>query len=351
VLKLRRATVVSVEPLETELDGETRRAWCDQSLIGPCEVGDEVVVNTEALDLGLGSGGFDIVYVNLTRGLSAEASGGEHVMKLNYSPVQHPVATVEREVDQQGPPPAERAPVLAIGLHGHLAPAAWAVAEGAKRRGERPPRVGYVQTGGGALPGSLSRDVGELVERGLIAAHLTAGPAYGGSAEAITVVGAIDAATTGDLDGVIAGPGPGILGSATNYGHGGMVALDVLHAALALGAAAVLSPRLSAADPRPRHRNLSHHSRAVLELLLDGVELPLPELAGEIDMEEVGDLAVRLGAGRHRVTFAPVDLDAFGRSGLPRSSMGRDLEEDPPFFAGPLAAGGRLAELISRTPA
>ena len=139
MLKLRRATVVSVDPLETELDGELRRAWCDEDLTGPCEVGDEVVVNTEALDLGLGSGGFDIVCVNLTRGLSGEGSGGEHVMKLNYSPIQHPVATVEREVGRPGIAPGLRAPVLAIGLHGHLAPAAWAVAERARQGGtDRP---------------------------------------------------------------------------------------------------------------------------------------------------------------------------------------------------------------------
>ena len=42
-------------------------------LLGEMREGDEVVVNTEALDLDLGSGGFDVVHVNLTRGLE---SGG-----------------------------------------------------------------------------------------------------------------------------------------------------------------------------------------------------------------------------------------------------------------------------------
>ena len=44
-----------------------------------------MIVNTEALDLGLGSGGFDLVHVNLTRGLDAGGSAESHVMKLNYS--------------------------------------------------------------------------------------------------------------------------------------------------------------------------------------------------------------------------------------------------------------------------
>ena len=68
-LKLRRGVVVSADPLEVEVDGERRRAWADEVLLGEMREGDEVVVNVAALDLGLGSGGFDIVHVNLTRGL------------------------------------------------------------------------------------------------------------------------------------------------------------------------------------------------------------------------------------------------------------------------------------------
>lgn len=327
MLKLRRATVVSGDPLEVRLDGDEapRRAWADQAMVGPCEAGDEVIVNVEALDLGLGSGGFDVVYVNLTRGLAGEGSEGEHVMKLNYTPLQHPVATIERKAGAERRPAV---PVLAIGLHGHLAPAVWAAAEAGVS-------VGYVQTGGGALPGSLSRDVSELLDRGLLAGQVTAGPAYGGRQEAITLVGALDAASSLGWKAVIAGPGPGILGSATAYGHGGMAALDVIHAGLSLKAPVLLSPRLSEGDPRPRHQGLSHHSRAVLELALGPVELPVP--AGYFDL---------LPEGLERVVPVEVDLEGYAASGLPRRTMGRDLEEDRAFFAGPLAAGTRLAGLI-----
>lgn len=327
MLKLRRATVVSVDPLQVTLDGsdEVRNAWADRTMTGPCEVGDEVVVNVEALDLGLGSGGFDVVHVNLTRGLEAEGSSTDHVMKLNYTSLQHPVGTIERE---EGAPRTPPPPVLAIGLHGHLAPAAWAAAEGGAGR------VGFIQTGGGALPGSLSRDVAELLDRGLLVGHVTAGPAFGGSEEAITLLGAIDAAASLGWEAVIAGPGPGILGSGTAFGHGGMAALDVIHAALALGAPALLSPRMSSGDPRPRHQGLSHHSRAVLGLALGPVELPVPEQFRDLIPGEV-----------EGVVPVDVDLDGYAGSGLPRRTMGRDIEEDPPFFAGPLAAGTRLARL------
>ena len=93
------------DPLTVEIDGERRRAWADEVLLGPMREGDEVVVNAAALDLGLGSGGFDVVHVNLTRGLWAAAAAGDaHVMKLNYTSLQHPVEPVEGTVDA-GPTP------------------------------------------------------------------------------------------------------------------------------------------------------------------------------------------------------------------------------------------------------
>ena len=53
-----------------------------------------MIVNTQAADLELGSGGFDVVHVNLTRGLGGAGTDGAHVMKLNYSSLQHAVLPV-----------------------------------------------------------------------------------------------------------------------------------------------------------------------------------------------------------------------------------------------------------------
>lgn len=344
MLKLKKGQVVAAGPLEVSIGGERRMAWADPVTIGPCEVGDEVIVNTEALDLGLGSGGFDIVLVNLSRGLDGTGAEGEHVMKLNYSPIQHPVATVEREAagEEASGTAQPQVPVLAIGLHGHLAPAAWACALRLREEFDREAAIGYVQTEGGALPGALSRDVKDLLARKLIAGHVTSGSTWGGQGEAITLIGALDAAGSLGWDAVIAGPGPGILGSATSFGHGGMAALDVAHAGLALGAPVVLSPRLSSSDPRPRHRGLSHHSRSVIRLLLGPVDVPLPVGSGEI-----ATVVEAEGSGRHEIPLEEVDLDGYIASGLPSRTMGREARDDPDFFAGPLAAGSRLAELIA----
>jgi hypothetical protein len=341
-LKLRRGVILAADPLTVEIDGEQRPAWADETLLGEMHEGDEVVVNVAALDLELGSGGFDVVHVNLTRGLEgAGAPGDEHVIKLNYTSIQHPVDPVELPVrlipgiDGKGTPERTEAamPVLVLPLHGHLAPAAWAAAQAWPDA-----RIGYVQTEGGALPGSLSRDVAELRERGLLCGHITAAPAYGGEYDAISVAGALDAAA-GKLgwDAAIAGPGPGIIGSDTRLGHGGIAALDTAHASLALGLPTLISPRLSSADPRERHKPVSHHTLTVLELLLGAVEIPVPT------NEPVPIAILATAAGwRHRLREAPVDLVGYAATGLPAKTMGRSLEEDPLFFAAALAAGAAL---------
>lgn len=230
-------------------------------------------------------------------------------------------------------------PVLVLPLHGHLAPAVWAAAQA-----QPDLRVGYVQTAGGALPGSISRDVAELRRRELLCGHITAAPAYGGEHEALSTVGAVGAAAMRlGWDAILVGPGPGIIGSETEFGHGGMAALDSAHAALSLGMPALLSPRLSSADPRERHRGLSHHTATVLGLLLASVEVAMPA-----DFDQIGSELQAATGARHRLTEAPVDLAAYGASGLPTTTMGRALEDDPAFFAAPLAAGTLLSRVESR---
>ena len=322
--------------LTVALPGGARPAIAHRELTGPVQAGDDVVVNVAALDLGMDSGGFDVVHVNLTRGLSHSAAPGE-VIKLNYTSLQHAVAPVEVVAAPAGtgPPPGlplER-PVAVIALHGQLEPVAWAAAETAPGA-----RVGFVQSAGGALPGALSRAVRELRRRGLLAGHLTTGPSFGGAdGEAVSVAGAIHAGLTAlGWQAAIVGPGPGIAGSGSPLGHGGMAALDSVHAALSLGARAVLVPRLSSGDPRARHRPLSHHSATVLDLLLRPVDVALP-----------AEFAERPDAlARHRRREVETDLDGYRGAGLGVRTMGRSIDEDELFFRAALAGGRVLGEEI-----
>lgn len=378
MLKLRKATVVEAHRArgpEQDLvvmlaDGERRPAIADVGLLGVSVVGDELIVNVQARDLGLGSGGFDVVHVNLTRGLTAEGTAGAHVMKLNYTSLQHAVIPVEDaqtgalvdgaraggELDL----PLER-PVGVLALHGQLAAVAWAFAEAQPGL-----KLGFVQTAGGALPGGHSRVVRALRERGLLAGHLTAGAAFGGEGEAITTAGALHhGLVTLGWDAAVCGAGPGIVGSSSPLGHGGMYALDSAHTALALGARTLVVARMSSADGRERHRGISHHTLTVLDLLLEPVTVALP--AG-IRSPVGADLRAGLGSvfagsaergkpqlelevdrparmAHHDWRHAQVDMPGYLASGLPAATMGRGLVEDPLFFAAALSGGTVLAEL------
>ena len=92
-----------------------------------------------------------------------------------------------------------------------------------------------------------------------------------------------------------------------------MAALDSAHAALALGLPTLISPRLSSADPRDRHRGLSHHTRTVLDLLLAPVERRRTG-ADEPRQRDRGPRA-RQPADRHRLKEATADLDGLRRLG------------------------------------
>jgi hypothetical protein len=394
MLKLRPATVVEIRQPHDRLEsnvrggsaavaeqrlvveltggehaGERRDAVADVSLVGAAQVGDEVIVNTLALDLGLGSGGFDIVHVNLTRGLAGAAAPGAHVIKLCYTSLQHAVHPVEA-AGSTGASTAlltalER-PAAVLALHGQLPALAWSFAQAAPRA-----RLGYVQTAGGALPGGHSRTVRVLRERGLLAGHLTAGDAFGGEAEAITLAGALHHGL-GVLgwDAAVCGPGPGIVGSGSPLGHGGMNALDSAHVALALGCRTLLVARMSAGDQRSRHRGISHHTLTVLDLLLEPVTVALPAgvrspvgsdlraglqsvfggaMPSRPASAERAALAVEVERpariARHDWRRATIDLPAYASSALPTTTMGRGLIEDPLFFAAALAGGAVLAEL------
>jgi len=336
VLVLSEGIVTEAGPLAPEqqllvdVPGRgVRAATADTALLGHCEVGDSVIVNTQAADLALGSGGFDVVHVNLTRGLGGEGVAGAHVMKLNYSSLQHAVLAVEDGSADKLPSPK---PVGVCFLHGQLAPFAWAVSQA--RPGTQ---LGYIQGGGGALPGGHSRTVIELREQGLLACTITAGASYGGEAEAITLAGGI-AHGIGELgwDAAVVAPGPGIIGSGSRLGHGGMAALDAAHTALALGCSVIVAPRMSNGDARDRHQGCSHHTQTVLGLLLAPVSVAAPQGAGE---------EITRGCG-HTIVELDVDLVAYGASGLPAATMGRSIDDDPLFFGAALAAGELLASTI-----
>ena len=310
-LGLRRGVVTAVleereRLIGLEVDGIACIAY--PRLTGPVELGDDVLVNEQARLLELGSGGFDVLYANLTRGLGLPAEEGAHVVKLPYTPGQ--VSLRHKEESDELAGALDGLPIVLCTLHSQVAPVCAALAGR---------RVAYVQVQGGALPVSLSDTVRTLRERRLLGVAIAVAPCLDGDVECVTTAAAFAYAAAKGYDVVICSLGPGIVGTGSQLGTGAISLADAANVATALGGRPVLAVRRSDADERARHRGTSHHAETVLGLCL-GEVVTAPAEAGE-GWEEAC-------------------------AGLPLSHMGRGPAEDPAFFRSAYAAGLAARDLF-----
>ncbi|MDA2813045.1 DUF3866 family protein [Nocardiopsis sp. RSe5-2] len=329
----------------------TCRALAYTDLVGSPEEGDRVLLNTTALDLGLGTGGYAMV-VALPDRLPPDAPAPGHLVKARYTPVQ----TAVLGADGQDAPTHELLrdaesvdgmPVVTADLHSALP----AVLAGAHL--ERPGlRAVYVMLDGGALPAAFSRTAAALREAGLLTATVTTGQAFGGDLEAVTVhSGLLAARHVLGADLAVVAQGPGNLGTGTPWGFSGVAAGEAVNAASVLGGRPVAALRVSGADARERHRGVSHHSlTAYGKVAAARADVPVPVLPGAFG-ERVAAEAAPLG-GRHRLVEVSVDglEEALRELPLRLSTMGRTLDEDKACFLASAAAGRHAARLLGRTP-
>ncbi|WP_106847977.1 DUF3866 family protein [Blastococcus sp. Marseille-P5729] len=327
------------------------------ALVGLPAVGDRVLVNTTALAMGLGTGGYAVVIANLDR-LPEDREGAGHLVKMRYSPLQATVLGVDEQDSPHHAAIAAREsvdgmPVVAADLHSALP----AIVAGV--RADRPAaRIAYVWTDGGALPAWFSRTVAELGS--LLCGTITVGQAVGGDLEAVTVhSGLIAAREVLRADLAIVTQGPGNLGTGTPWGFSGVAAGEALNAAYAVGGRPVGALRISDADPRGRHVGVSHHSTtAFFKVGLVPVDIPLPAgLAGPdgdlpTSRPGLGAAITRdLAALPDRATIHEVHTegldDALRAVPVRLSTMGRGLDEDYAYFLVNAAAGRFAAGLLS----
>lgn len=304
-------------------DGERRPAYVLTALIGDVAVGDRVVVNTTAVDLGLGTGGWDVVHWNLARD-TWRSPGPGHVMKLRYTSLQADTGVAEEAAGYAPPDDLGGRPVVAITLHSQLACVAAAFKAAAPRA-----RLAYVMTDGGALPIALSDLVAQLRDAGLLDVTVTAGQAFGGDLEAVNLRSALDVAVSAGADALVVGTGPGVVGTGTRHGFSGLEVAAVVDAAAAAAGRPVVALRWSDADARDRHRGLSHHSATALATTHARAVVPVPH--GE---------ALPAIDGHDIVAVEVPDMAALlAQAGLRVTTMGRGPDEEPGFFAYSGAAG------------
>jgi hypothetical protein len=348
---VRTSWAGAVEINARRLDTDTTcRALAYTALVPAPEPGDRLLLNVAALDRGLGTGGYALIVAVLDaagRPARQPPPPAGHLVKARYLPLQAMVAGA----DEQGSPyhevlaeadSVDGMPVVVADLHSAL-PAIVA----AFRLDHPTARVVYVMSDHGALPLAFSRTVAGLRAAGWLTGTVTVGQAFGGDLEAVTVHSGLLAARLAlGADVVVLTQGPGNLGTGTRWGFSGVACGEAVNATAVLQGRPVGSLRISDADPRPRHRGISHHSlTAYGRVALLPADIAVPAFTDDLSrLGEVVDAALPgLGARHrlHRVDLTGLD-EALGEVPVPLSSMGRGLDQDRGYFLA-AAAAGRLA--------
>lgn len=362
-----------VAPVSVEVapgDGTTVPALAYVDVVGTPQVGDRVLLNTTALDRGLGTGGYAVVTAIPDRpaawpeGWAVDPEAPGHLVKARYSPLQTMVLGVddpegEHHAVLENADSIDGMPVVAADLHSSLPAIVAGIRLAAHREGRPAPAVAYVMTDGGALPLAFSRSAATLREAGWLSATITCGQAYGGDLEAVTVHTALLAARhvlAADVAVVVQGPGN--LGTGTRWGFSGVAAGEALNAAAVLGGRPVAALRVSQADPRERHRGLSHHSATAYgRVLAHPADLVVPRPEGGPGaladcLARVHREATELTATAPHLQLVEVAtdgvLDALPGTPVRLSTMGRGVDEDPAAFLAAAAAGLHAQHLLHR---
>ncbi|AOT68135.1 DUF3866 family protein [Geosporobacter ferrireducens] len=328
-----------------DIDDHESRAINYNQLSGGVEVGDRILLNTTAVELQLGTGGYHFVISNLAHPEHALTPGG-HIMKLRYTPYQLKVFSSE---EQESPyhevfnsfESLQQMPILVGTLHSMLAPVVSVL-----KHYKPDCKIAYIMTDGAALPASLSNVVRNLKKESMIAGTITVGNAFGGDLDCINIYnGLIAAKEVLKCDAAVVAMGPGIVGTGTKYGFTGIEQGNILDAVNDLSGSAIAIPRISFADARERHHGLSHHSITVLEKIVKTkVYLGIPSF--EQQKKEILCNQITTAGIQEKHTLQWIEPEALynilKNSKLKFSTMGRGLEEDREFFI-TAAAAAQLA--------
>lgn len=338
-----------------EIAGKEVSAVAFPELTGELQPGDRVLLNSTALDLQLGTGGDHFIMHRIsadeTSSNTALSRDDGHILKMRYTPLQCRVLAAEEEAS----PYHEKlsttdslpgTPVICLGLHSQLLPVLGGILAANPQA-----RVAYMMTDCAALTLAYSNLVAQLREQNFLVCTVSSGQAFGGDFEAVNCYsGLAIAQVAGEADIIIAGQGPGNVGTGTPLGFGGIEQAQLLNATASLMGRPLAVPRISFADSRSRHQGISHHTVTVLRrLTLARVLVPIPLLVDEQATLLQQQLAENEIALRHDTMLcdgAPGVAWCQQRN-LPLRSMGRSEVDDPAFFLAAAAAGKLAAEMLT----
>lgn len=326
------------QELRVKIGNNEEKAVNFPELTGTCEHGDQVLLNTTAVTLELGSGGTHFVMGIVGRDYQPEAGSG-HIMKLRYTPSQGRVLSVEEHDSPyhdifNTESSIEGMPVIVGSLHSMLAP----VCIGFKHLVPGG-KIVYLMSDGAALPLAFSNQVALLLELGLLDDTITFNHAFGGSFEAVNVYTALlTAKHVCQADAVVILMGPGVVGTGTTWGTTALEQGIYLNAVHTLGGQGIGLVRVSFADQRQRHQGISHHSLTALTKICEHpcfVPLPQPLKDEQIIQTQLQQIK------HHQIKWVDTAQYRSLLSGaqVPLTTMGRNFNADPFFFESALAAG------------
>jgi hypothetical protein len=317
------------------------RAYAFSHITGDVHIGDKVVVNTTAVDLNLGTGGWHFVLWNLEHD-DVDTPRGGHIMKARYTPVQLDTGVREEFEDYPTSSDLEGMPVIVAPLHSHIP----AIASYLKSHNPDL-TIAVAISDGAALPVALSDLLRTLKDATLVDSTISFGHSFGGDIEAINVYTAlISAKHLAQADVAIVTMGPGIVGTNTQFGFTGIEVAHHLDAAHVLNARTYGVLRCSEADPRERHRGISHHAITTYSRATHNSHRLAHVANHDMSSQMEEQLASSGITTRHDVSY----VDQVGvvgmmeQFGLSIFSMGRTAREDELFFEAACAPAQRVLE-------
>lgn len=324
-----------IDDIRVNINGEIEKAYNYNKISGKLNIGDEVLLNTTAVELSLGTGGYHFVIANLNN-LESKFSNDGHIMKLRYTPLQVKVNSVEEQDSIYHDKinnfeSLDNLPVVVGELHSMLTPfvASFKSLNPSKK-------IAYIMTDGASLFLGLSKTVENLKDKNLIDSTITIGNSFGGDFECVNIYTAlITAKEIIKADVVFVSMGPGIAGTGTKYGFTGIEQGAILDAIEKLGGKSFFIPRISFNDKRERHFGISHHSLTILnEILNYKTNMVIPKFEEEKLQKIIEQINKFNLDKKHNITYieninTKEDLDKFN---LKVKTMGRNYQEDKEFF-------------------
>ena len=334
IVKEILSTNEDITEVLVDVDHELQKALNYVALTGPVNTNDNVVLNTTAVHLRLGTGGHHFIIANFNNQTSEFSNNSGHIIKLRYTPLQLKCMTVE-EPDSPFHKILKEAKdirgmkVLICELHSALIPLVKYL-----QSLDNSLNISYIMTDSAGLPIAYSKSVRSLKEQKLIKCSITCGHAFGGDYETVNIYTALlTAKEISKCDISVVTPGPGVVGTGTPYGFSGIEQGNIIDSVNNMGGIPIFVPRISFSDHRNRHHGISHHSVTVLEKIANTQAfIPIPLLEEEKMKIINNQIKASQIPNKHKIVYTHERTLDILREQDNISTMGRGFQDDLDYF-------------------